>query len=183
MDRQDLTQELRPDQTAQPPAIVPDPPAKESRAVHRCEALKRDGRTCGRYVAVIWVDSTWKCPSHRPFVREKAPGIPGTPPRLPRPPVTALTSPSDALRLGSWAAIQLARGRLDHQRANAIAATCREFRQSWREAARVEETSRRIIEMADAFERVLTASNTGDRAGAKAALADAQRLLAELRAA
>ena len=103
-------------------------PAKESRAVHRCEALKRDGTVCGRYVATLFLDGIWRCPGHRP--RNTLARAPGDVPKLPRPPVTHLHEPQDAMRLASWAAIQSSLGRLDHQRSNSIVTACREFRRA-----------------------------------------------------
>src|SRR5437773_624422 len=89
------------DSSATPPAntIATQP-------VHPCEARTKDHRVCNKYVATVLIDGEWRCPSHRP--RKKAPGNateggPASPP-----PVTSLKSPRDALRLSSWAAVEMA---------------------------------------------------------------------------
>src|SRR5258705_8931720 len=84
--------------------------AHESRAVHPCEALKRNGQICGRYVATVFFNGLFRCPSHRP--RRLKDATSGTAPKPPRPPITSLKEPSDAVRLSSWAAVQGALGRL-----------------------------------------------------------------------
>jgi len=132
-------------------------PAQESRAVHRCESLRRDGTVCNRYVATLWVDGAWRCPSHRPRTNITAPGEAA--PKLPKPPVNALTDPADALKLSSWAAIQLARGRLDHQRANALATQCREFRRCFA----VEARHKQELALVAAWELAMNAEEAGDR--------------------
>src|SRR5712672_2094135 len=47
------------------PAVTPLP-ASETRQVHRCEAVKRDGSTCSYYVATILTPDGWRCYHHRP---------------------------------------------------------------------------------------------------------------------
>jgi len=102
--------------------------ATETRTVHRCEKLKRDGTVCGFYVGTVFYDGGWACAHHRP--RNK-PKDPNTPRRLPKAPVTDLKEPADAVRLAAWAAIQSARGRLPKQYASAVLDACREFRAGW----------------------------------------------------
>jgi len=137
-------------------SIVTPQTAKESRAIHRCEARKRDGSVCGFYVGTVFLDGLWRCQHHRP---KKRPETAAPVPKLPRPPVAALKSPADAATLASWAAVQGSLGRLDHQRSGAIVAACREFRQAWA----AQDTHAKQIAVVVAWERLLDAQDLGDR--------------------
>ncbi len=100
---------------------------KESHTVHRCEALRQDGETCGHWVGTVFHDGAWKCHRHRP--RNRPAGA--KPVKLPRPPVGAPKDPAEALQLVAWTVGQAALGRITKQHADAIRATCAEFRIAW----------------------------------------------------
>ena len=109
-------------------SVVSPAQDKASRTVtaHRCEALMRDGQRCTRDVATVFQDGGWKCPSHRPRAPKDA-----KPVKLPRPPVGAPKDPAEALQLVAWTVGQAALGRITKQHADAIRATCAEFRIAW----------------------------------------------------
>jgi hypothetical protein len=162
------------------PGMTNDPVPRATdgrREIQRCEVLKRNGDVCGRYVATLFLDGLWRCPSHRP--RNTVPRAPGEKPqKLPKPPVTALTTPADAVALSSWAAIQTALGRLDHQRANSITASCRAFRLAYAAADTSADTLRRLTAIGRGLEKILA----DDPANARAHLAELRRFYADTEA-
>lgn len=89
---------------------------------HPCSAIARSGRACGRTVATVATSDGWRCPSHRQ--RAEAPAAS-------RPPVRSIRSPADALRLASWAALEVAAGRMRNVDGNSIANLCREARRGY----------------------------------------------------
>jgi len=65
-------------------------------------------------------------------------------------PVQALESIQDVAALSSWAAIEVANGRLTQSGAHAIAATCREWRQSFA-VSKTQEQAQRFIDLVEAM--------------------------------
>ena len=102
------------------------------RQAERCGGQTRDGRPCGM-IAVRPTPDGPRCAHHdpdRPQTRQDGPRRR----RAPRPPVSALVTPADALALSSWAAIQSARGRLTKGQADAVLHACREWRHALRDS-------------------------------------------------
>ena len=142
------------------PAVTPLP-ASETRQVHRCEAVKRDGSTCSYYVATILTPDGWRCYHHRPKPSAD-PAVTAQP--APRPPKGGkIEDPEDAQRLAAWAAQQVSLGQLPHQRGNSIANLCREFRRAFQESGELT----KWVEQASLLLKAVEAYRNGDAMAAE----------------
>lgn len=146
---------------------IPTQPGQESRTMHRCESSTRDGRSCGRYVATVLWDGLWRCPSHRPRTKDVA-AADRNPEALP-PPVKILKHPSDALKLASWAALEMAAGHISPQRCAQTVAACREFRRGWAERNNAD----RLVSVVNRALEAVEAWAVAQGAGRREALVDA----------
>ena len=125
---------------AMPPVGDPGPEDGAS-----CTATTKRGVTCGRTIALTTTPNGPRCPAHVNKAAVRAP-------------VRSIRSPQDAVRLASWASVQMAEGRLGPQQCNAITNAVREWRRSF-EAA---DTARRF----EALQALLTAIAANKRVSA-----------------
>src|SRR6266550_1436232 len=105
-----------------------------------CTGLKKDGSVCG---VIATTGDPALCRHHRAGGRSNA--------RVPlSAPVQALESIQDVAELASWAAIEVANGRMSQSSAHAIAATCREWRQSFAVSG-TQDAAARFIDLVEAM--------------------------------
>lgn len=121
-------------------ATAPPGPEDGPSGAVGCTATTKRGAICGRMIALTTTPNGPRCPAH---VNKSAV----------RAPVRSIRSPRDAVRLASWASVQMAEGRLGPQQCNAITNAVREWRRSF-EAA---DTARRF-EALSAFVTALMAN-------------------------
>src|SRR5438876_10983576 len=105
-----------------------------------CTGVKKDGSVCG---VIATTGDPALCRHHRAGGRSNA--------RVPlSAPVQALESIQDVAELASWAAIEVANGRMSQSSAHAIAATCREWRQSFA-VSETQDAAARFIDLVEAM--------------------------------